>query len=168
MFHFGMCCVAVGEDVGGQPHRALGRVDEVPARGVLLEDVVLDRSAQLLGRHALLLADQLVEQQQDRRRRVDRHRGRDLVERDLVEGGAHVLERVEIATPGAADLAQAQRVVGVAPELRREVERHRQPGRAVLEQVAVAAVGLLGGRVARVLAHRPAPRAVHLRDGSRG
>ena len=59
---------AVLEDVGGQPHRRLGRVDVVAARHVLLEHVVLDGAAQLLGGHALLLADQLVEQQQDRRR----------------------------------------------------------------------------------------------------
>ena len=41
--------VAVGEQVGGQPDRALGRIDVVPARDVLLEDVVLGRAAQLLG-----------------------------------------------------------------------------------------------------------------------
>jgi hypothetical protein len=37
--------VAVGEDVGREPHRAFGRVDEVTPRGVFLEDVVLDRAA---------------------------------------------------------------------------------------------------------------------------
>ena len=38
----------------------------------------------------------------------------------------------------------------------------REAGRAVLEQVAVALVGLLRRRVARVLAHRPQLLAVHL------
>ena len=93
--------------------------------------------------HALLLADELVEEQQHARRRVDRHRGRDLVERDPVERRAHVVDRVD-RDAGAADLAEAARVVGVQAELGRQVERHRQPGRAVLEQVAVALVGLLG------------------------
>ena len=92
---------------------------------------------------ALLLADELVEQQQDRRRRVDRHRGRDLVERDLVEADPHVLDRVD-RDPGPADLAVAERVVGVAAELGRQVEGHREAGRAVLDQVAVALVGVLG------------------------
>ena len=160
MFHFGTCSRAVLEDVGGQPHRRLGRVDVVAARHVLLEHVVLDRAAQLLGGDALLLADQLVEQQQDRRRRVDRHRGRDLVERDLVEADPHVLDRVD-RDPGAADLAVAERVVGVAAELGRQVERHREAGRAVLDQVAVALVGVLGAGEAGVLAHRPEPVAVH-------
>ncbi len=45
-----------------------GGIDVVAARHVLLEHVVLDRAAQLGGGDALLLADQLVEQQQDARR----------------------------------------------------------------------------------------------------
>ena len=116
---------AVREQVGGQPDRALRRVDEVAARDVLLEDVVLGRAAKLLGGHALLLADQLVEQQEHRRGRVDRHRRRHLVERDLVERRPHVVDRVD-RDAGAAHLAQAPRVIGVEPELGREVERHRQ------------------------------------------
>ena len=125
MFHLRDALVAVREQVGGQPDRALGRVDVVPARDVLLEDVVLGRAAQLLGGHALLLADQLVEQQQHARRRVDRHRGRHLVERDLVKRGPHVVDRVD-RHPGPAHLAQAARVIGVQAELGRQVERHRQ------------------------------------------
>ena len=58
--------VAVREQIGGQADRALGRIDEVAAGDVLLEDVVLGRAAQLFGRHPLLLADQLVQQQQHR------------------------------------------------------------------------------------------------------
>ena len=152
--------LAVGEQVGGQAHRRLGRVDEVPARDVLLEDVVLGRAAQLLRLDALLLADQLVEQQQHRRGRVDRHRGRDLVERDAVEHPPHVVDRVD-RHAGAAHLAGAERVVGVAAELGGQVERHREAGRAVVDQVVEALVGLLGRRVARVLAHRPLAVAVH-------
>ena len=62
---------------------------------------------------------------------------------------------------GAADLAVAERVVGVASELGRQVEGHRETGRAVLDQVAVALVRVLGAREAGVLAHRPEPVAVH-------
>ena len=130
---------AVGEQVGGQAQRAVRRVDEVAARDVLLEDVVLGGAAQLLGRDALLLAHQLVEQQQHRGRGVDRHRGRDLVERDPVERGAHVVDRVD-RHAGAAHLAQAARIVGVQAELGRQIEGHRQPGRSVGQQVAVALV----------------------------
>jgi len=151
---------AVLEDVGGQAHRRPGREDVVAARHVLLQHVVLDRAAQFLGRHPLFLADQLVEQQQDRGGRIDRHRGGNAVERDLVEADPHVLDRVD-RHPGPPHLAEAERVIGVAAELGRQVEGHREPGRAVLDQVAVALVGVLGGGEARVLAHRPEPIPVH-------
>ena len=154
--------VAVGEQVGGEAHRRAGRVDEVAARDVLLQHVVLGRAGELLGRHALLLADQLVEEQQHRRRGVDRHRGRDLVERDPVEDAPHVVDRVD-GHAGAPDLAHAERVVRVAAELGGEVERHRQPRRPVVDQVVEALVRLLRARVARVLAHRPLAAAVHVR-----
>ena len=55
----------------------------------------------------------------------------------------------------AADLAARQRVVGVAAHLRRQIERHRQARLPRREQELVAAVRLLGGAEAGVLAHRP-------------
>ena len=161
MFHFGTSLLAVREQVRRQPDRALGRVDEVPARDVLLEDVVLRGAAEAFSGHALLLADELVQEQQHARGSVDRHRRRDLVERDPLERDAHVVDRVD-RDPGPPDLAEAPRIVGIEPELGREVERHRQPRRSVLEQVVVALVRLLRARVPRVLPHRPQLLAVHL------
>ena len=96
---------AVGEEVRRQPHRRPRREDVVPARDVLLEDVVLDGAAERLPRHALLLGDELVEQEEERGRRVDRHRGRDLAERDRVEEDPHVGERVD-RDARAPDLAE--------------------------------------------------------------
>ena len=139
---------AVREQVGREPHRRPRREDVVPARDVLLEDVVLDRAAQRVRRDALLLGDELVEQQQERRRRVDRHRRRHLAERDPVEQHLHVGERVD-RDAGPPDLALGARIVGVEPELRRQVERDREPGLPALEQVAEALVRLLGRREAR-------------------
>ena len=68
--------------------------------------------------------------------------------------------RLSIATPTLPDLAERVRVVGVVADLRRQVEGDREPGRALLEQVAVAPVRLGGGAEARVLPHRPEPPAV--------
>ena len=68
----------------------------------------------------------------------------------------HVVERVD-RDALAADLAQRSRVVGVVAHQRRHVEGGRQPGLAVVEQVAEALVGLLGGAEAGELAHRPQP-----------
>src|SRR5215203_4669434 len=153
--------MAVGEQVGREPHRRLRREDVVPAGDVLLEDVVLHRPAQRLTRDALLLRDQLVQQEQQRRRSVDRHRRRDLVERDAVEEHLHVGERID-RDARAADLAGGARVVRVEAELGRQVERDREAGLAALEQEAVALVRLLGRREARVLADRPRATAVHV------
>ena len=85
---------------------------------------------QLVARDALLLGDQLVEQQQRRRRGVDRHRGRDLVEGQPPSSSAHVHSSEEIATPTLPDLALGARVIGVVAHLRGQVEGARQPGLA--------------------------------------
>ncbi len=68
-----------------------------------------------------------------------------------------------IATPGAADLAVGHRVVRVVAELRRQVERDRQPRLPAREQIAVALVRLLRRREPRVLADRPRSAAIHVR-----
>jgi hypothetical protein len=67
---------------------------------------------------------------------------------------------IEVETPSRG-IWSKQRIVGVAAELGRQVEGHREAGGPVLDQVAVALVGVLGGREAGVLAHRPEPVAVH-------
>ena len=53
---------AVGEHVRHEAHRGPRRVDVGAPRDVLLQDVVLNRAAQLVARDALLLGDELVEQ----------------------------------------------------------------------------------------------------------
>ncbi len=151
---------AIGKQIGDQAHRGRGRKDVGAARHVLLEDVVLDRAPDLVGRHPLFLGHELVEEQQRRRRRVDRHRRRDLAERDAVEQAAHVLDGVD-RHADLADLPVGERLVRVDPHLRREVERHRQPGLTGLEEVAEPLVGLFGGPEPGVLAHRPRSARVH-------
>ena len=153
---------AVREQIGRQSHRRSRRKDVVPARDVLLEDVVLHRAAQRFTADSPPLRHELVEEQQQRRGRVDRHRRRDLVERNAVEQDLHVGERVD-RDAGAADLACGVRIVGVVPELGRQVERDRQPRLAAGEQVAIALVRLLGRGEPGVLADRPGPAPVHVR-----
>ena len=106
------------------------------------------------------LPDELVEQEQERGGRVDRHRRRHLAERDPVEQDLHVGERVD-RDPRASDLAFGHRVVGVVAELGRKVERDGDARLPAGEEVAEARVRLLGRPVARVLPHRPRPPAVH-------
>ena len=110
----------------------------------------------------LVFGDELVEQEQHRGRRVDRHRRRDLVERNLLEQQLHVGNRVD-RDPGAPDFARSARIVGVVAELRRQVEGDGKPGLAALEQVAEALVRLFRRREPGVLPDRPGPPAVHVR-----
>ena len=112
-------------------------------------------------RDALLFGDGDVKTEQNRRRRVDRHRSGDLVERQPLEQQAHVLDGVD----GHARRARPRlgaRVVGIAPHLRRQIERHREARLALRQQIVVAAVRFRGGAEPGVLAHRPETRAVHV------
>ncbi len=111
-------------------------------------------------RDALCLGRGHVQGQQDGCRGVDRHRGADLAERQAVEQDRHVGQAGD-RDPDPADLALGFARVGVVAHLGRQIERHRQPGLALLEEVPEAAVGLLGRGEPRVLAHRPEPAAVH-------
>ena len=110
--------------------------------------------------HARLLPDHDVHREQDRRRRVDRHRGGDLVERDAAEEVRQVVHRVD-RDPDPADLALRHRVIGVVAHLRRQIERGGEPGLAGGEQLPKARVGLLGGAEPGVLPHGPEPADVH-------
>ena len=114
-----------------------------------------------VGRDALLLGHQLVEQQQDGGGGVDGHRRRHLVEGEAGEQQAHVGERVD-GHPDLAHLALGARVVGVVPHLGGQVEGARQPGLAGRQQELEALVGGLGGPEPGVLAHRPQPAPVHV------
>ena len=80
------------EHVHDDFERGLDRIDPGMLGHVLLEDVVLHGAAQLGDRDALFLGCGDVEAEQNRRRAVDRHGGRDLVERDPVEQRLHVRE----------------------------------------------------------------------------
>jgi hypothetical protein len=158
---------AVLEDVGDDPHRRTGRIHVGAAGDVLLEQVVLDRATDVRARHTVLLGDELVHQEEDRGRRVDRHRRRDLVERQVGEQQPHVGHRVDRDTD-LADLALRPAVVGVVPHLRRQIERTGQAGLTGIEQELEALVGRLGVTEARVLAHRPEPTGVHRRVDAAG
>ncbi len=62
----------------------------------------------------------------------------------------------------AAHFAARLRRVGVVADLGRQIEGDREPGGPLAEQVAVALVGLGGGREPGVLPHGPEPLAVGL------
>ena len=110
---------------------------------------------------ALLFGDRQVHGPQDRGRRVDGHRDGDIAQRNSAEQDLHVLERRD-ARAALADLAFAHGVVGVVAHQRGQVERDGEAGLPLLEQVVVAAVGLLGGGEAGELPHGPELAAIHV------
>ena len=150
---------AEGERIGDEPHRRPRRVDVLLLRDELFQDVVLNRARQRRPRHALPLGHDQVHREDHRRRRVDRHRRRDLAQRDAVEERLHVGQRHD-RHAALAHFAQRQLVIGIAAHQRRQVERHAEPCAAGRQQMAITRVGLFRRAEARKLPHRPQLAAV--------
>ena len=145
---------AEGDHVGDQAQAGLGREGVGAAREVLLDDVVLGRAGEGGAIDATLLGDRDVEAEQPGRRRVDRHRGVHLVERDAVEQLVHVA-LVGDRDADLADLAAGEDVVGVVAGLGRQVEGDREAGLALRQVAAVELVRALRVGMAGVGAHHP-------------
>ena len=117
--------------------------------------------------HPLLLGHQLVEEQQDGRGGVDRHRRGDLVEGQTAQQDPHVVDGVD----GHADLAHlalGPGVVGVVAHLGRQVEGARKPGPPAGEQQPPPLVGGLRRPETGILPDRPRPAPVHGRVDAAG
>jgi hypothetical protein len=155
------------EHVDDDLQRGLDRIHPGVLRHVFLEDVVLYRAAELVTGNALPLRRRHVEAEQQRRWSIDRHGRRDLVERDAAEQVFHVGERRD-RDAALPHLAFGAGMIGVVAHQRREVERDRQPGLAVLEQELVPLIGVFRRPEAGELAHSPQPAAVHRRVNAAG
>ena len=147
------------ETVDDESQRRLDRIDPRVLGHVLLQDVVLDRSLKLRCIDALLLRRRDVETVEDDRGAVDRHRRRDLVERNSLEQRLHVGEARD-RDAAFPDLAFGARMIGVVAHERREVERHRESRLPVLEQELVARVRVVRAPESGELAHRPQTAAI--------
>ncbi len=156
-----------GKQVRDDPHGRTRRIDIGAARDILLENIVLHRSGELADIGALPPGDQYVQAEQDGRGGVDRHRGRDLVERDPFEQALHVGERRD-RHADAPHFSRGQRMVGIEADLRGQIERHRKPRGPLRNQIAVAPVALFGGAETGILPHGPGSAAVHLRIDAAG
>ena len=131
---------AVGEGVDNESHGLAGWVDVGSASDVFLQDVVLNRSANLWTWHTLLFRNELVHEEKRRGSRVDRHRGRHRVEREAAEKNSHVLQRVDGDT-NLADFTFGARMVRVVAHLRREVEGATEARLSRTEQELEALIG---------------------------
>ena len=137
-----------------------GRIDIGSARDVFLQHVVLHRARKLADVGALTARHRHIQSQQDRRRRIDGHRGRNFRQIDAVEEPLHIFDRIN-RDANLPDFACRERVIGIHTDLRRQIERNRQSRSAVGQQIFVALVRFLGVAHAGVLAHGPQAAAVH-------
>ncbi len=74
----------------------------------------------------------------------------------------HIRQRAD-GDAHASHFAGRERMVGIHAHLGRKIERNREPSDALRQQIAVAAVALLGSSEAGVLPHGPEAAAVHVR-----
>ena len=116
---------------------------------------------------ALAARHQDVEAQQDGRRGIDGHRRGDVGQPDAFKKPLHVGQRAD-GDAHAPHFAGRERMVGIHAHLGGQIEGDREPGDALRQQIAIAAVAFFGGSEAGVLAHGPEAAAVHVRiDPSR-
>ena len=152
---------AVLEHVHHQAHGGPGWVGVGAPGDVLLQDVVLDGAADLVRGDALTPGHRYVQAQQDGGGGVDGHGGADFVQGYPLQEDLHIPQAAD-GDPHLAHLAAGQGVVGVVPDLGGQIEGDGEARLALLQQVMVPPVGLLGGGVSRVLAHGPQPAPVHV------
>ena len=127
----------------------------------------MHRARQLVLVEAARLGQGDVHGQHDPGARVDGHAHRDLFQIDPVEERGHVVDGID-GHALAADFAERARVVGVVAHQRGHVEVDREPGLAVLDQIAKALVGVLAGAEAGDLPHGPEAAAIHRRIRAAG
>ena len=146
--------------VDHEAHRRFGRIDVFLLCDVFLEDVVLQSAGKFLPVRALFFRDGEIHRPDDRGRRIDGHRSRDVGERNFVEEHFHVGEGTD-GHAALADFAFGKWVVGVVTHQRGQIERGREAGLALRQEVAKALIGVFGRAEAGELAHRPQPSAMH-------
>ena len=148
------------KNIGDDSHRKLGRIDIGIPHHELFQDIVLDRSAELIERTALLESGHNIEGHDRQHRTVHRHRHRHLVQRNAIEQHLHVLDRAD-RNAGLSDITHDPRMIGIVSPVRRQVERY---GKSLLsggQITTVKGVGLLGRRESGILTDRPRTHHVH-------
>jgi hypothetical protein len=74
----------------------------------------------------------------------------------------HVIDAVD-RDSDLSDFTGRERIIGIQTDLRREIKRDAQTGRALREQIFIPSVRFLRSRESGVLTHRPELSAIHVR-----
>ena len=153
------------EDIGDNAHRELGRVDIGVTHHELLQNVVLNRTGQLVERSTLLETRHDVEGQNRQHGTVHGHRHRHTVERNTVEEDLHILHRANRHT-GLTYVTHYTRVVGIVATVRSQVKGYRKTLLAGSQVTTIEGIRLLGGRETCILTNRPGTHHIHRRIGT--
>ncbi len=155
----------VGENVRNDPHGGRGRIDIGVADHELLEDVVLDRPAELLRRHALLFACDDEQRQHRQNRAVHGHGHGHFRERNAVKQRTHIVNAID-GDARHADIALDAGVIAVITAMSRQIEGDGKTFLSGGQVTAIKSVGLLGRRKAGILPDRPGLAHIHRRIGA--
>ena len=123
---------APGKNIGDDAHGRAHGINVRAAGDVFLQNVVLHGAGKFLQIGALLFGHGDVEAEKNRGGGVDGHGGGNFFERDAFEERFHIFERID-GYADFADFAARACVIRVHPDLRRQIERDGESGRATLE-----------------------------------
>ena len=154
----------------GIRHQAHGRLrweKKLFLRAVLLEDIVLQRAAQLSHREATLLCVDNIHSPDDRGRAINRHRGGYFIERQAIEQDFHVGQRRD-GNAAFAEFSGGEWVVGVISIKSRHIKSSRETCLTLGEQIFEALVGVFGGAETSKHTHGPGFSPVHGRLDATG
>ena len=113
----------VCKNITDNAHTWSRRVDVRITHHKLLQDVILDRTAQLCGRNPLLFGRHNVEGHYRNNRPIHRHRNRHLIQRYLIEQHLHVFHRIDGNT-GLSHIAPNSLMVTIVPPVRSQVKSY--------------------------------------------
>jgi len=126
---------------------------------VLLQDVVLERAAQVLPVHALLFGGHQEKSEEDHRRAVDGHGNGHISEWNRLKETCHVVRRVD-GYPAVTDLSEGDRIIRVVAHQSRHVESNRQSMLAFRQQFPKPFIGVGHAGKPGELTYRPELAAI--------
>ena len=158
----GRALAAESENIGHDAQRWSQREDVSPARDVLFQNIVLNRSGKPRNIHALFFRHCEIERKQDGARGIDGHGGGDAVEGNAGKERFHVFERVD-GHANPPHFAARERVIRIQPDLRGKIERYGKPRLSLRKQITVTRIGFTRRPKTGVLAHGPEAAAIKRR-----
>src|SRR5207249_4566428 len=151
---------AVFYEVDGEFQRCFRRIDVRVPRNILLQNIILCRSLQLVLRDALFDSNGNIERKKDWRGGVDRHARAHTSQANALEETPHIMDAAD-RDSNSPNFSSSSWMVCVETELCWQVECCAEPGLTVRYQILEAAISFFGGPETRVLTHGPQPVPIH-------